>query len=282
MTNQLRGTTKDLPATRFFHLINLAQKTGTYHLYQKTSTAGNPRTSDGKAILKESAKISFERGALIHATSTGSESRLLPVLYKAGKLNQKTFSSYLPKSETFGDKALALLLINANYVTQRDIVQSMRQHMLDVVFSVMARSEETFSFEEGELPPGDSITVWVDIENVVAEGSRRMKELSELSRVVPNLDLVLRFPGVPSAKATSLELSQDEWHVLSLVNARDSIGHIATACHMTETEIRRVVSTLIGAGLVEVVGDEPRKVDMNMDKNGLRKILNKPRSQSAF
>ena len=70
--------------------------------------------------------------------------------------------------------------------------------------------------------------------------------------------------------------------MLSLVNARDSIGHIATACHMTETEIRRVVSTLISAGLVEVVGDEPRKVDMNMDKNGLRKILNKPRSQSAF
>jgi hypothetical protein len=286
MANLFKGTLGEISPSRFFHLVNLTKKTGTYHLYQKTSMPGNPRTADGKPILKEVIRISFERGALIYAATTGSESRLLPVLYKTGKINQQQFDTFQPKTNTLDDKALALLLINGNHLTQSDIVHSMQQHMLDIVFSVMTPTEEQFSFEEGELPPIGAITIWVDIENVVADGSRRMRMLDELRRLVPSLDAVLRFPLVPSSKVKTFELTQDEWHVLSLVNSKNSINELARACHMTEIEIRRVVNTLMNAGLVEIVGDPSPKVEVsaegNVAKGLLQKIWSRPRSETSL
>ena len=275
MASQLSGTIADVPVARFFHLVNLARKTGTYHLYQNSANARPARTADGKVIPVEYARISFEQGALVHATTTGPESRLLAVLYKAGKLNHKQYTMLLERAATVGDKALALSLINGNYVSQRDIVQSMQQHMLDIVYSVMASSHEEFRFEEGELPSPDSITIWVDVENVIAEHARRTRELHELAHTVPNLDLVLRFPKIEREKQTRLHLSQEEWHVLSLVNGRDSIAHIGRQCHMTETEIRRAVSALLRAGLVEPASDDPRRMKPVVEKSLLSKVRGK-------
>src|SRR5215813_353507 len=154
MANQLKGTLGDISALRVFLLVNLTRRTGTFHQYQKAPTDRNARTGDGKPIRKEIARVSFEQGALIHATTTGPESHLLSVLYKSGKLNQTQYNALRTKNIPGGDKALALSLINAGYLTRREILQSMRQHMLDVVYSTLASTEDDFSFEEGELPPG--------------------------------------------------------------------------------------------------------------------------------
>src|SRR5262249_24883922 len=158
---------------------------------------------------------------------------------------------------------------------------SMRQHMLDVVYSTLASTDDEFTFEEGLLPASDSITVWINTENVIAEHSNRVRELTELARTVPNLNVVLRYAKVAGVKTSTVQLSPDEWHVLSLVNARDSVGKIAATCHMTEIEIRRVVATLLRGGLVEPINVEARKPDPNLDtKPVISRLLGKPGSQA--
>lgn len=259
MPRQLRGTLQDLHTTQLLHLINLAKKTGTLHVYEGVPTGRMITMGDGEtqrpdlAPGKERVRISFREGKLIHAMSNERDGHLATVLHKAGKLSDEQHRIIRQKAANAGDKALAILLINANYVTQNDIIHSVQRFTLDIMYDLMMWEKEPFLFEEGELPTNDRITVPMTLENVIIEGTRINRRNDQLAKELPNLDYALRFPESPSEKFKGIQLSVEEWRVVSFINPRNSIRQIAKACNMTDMEIRRIVFSLLNAGLVELV-----------------------------
>src|SRR5258707_9317816 len=191
MPRQLKGTLEDFHTTQLLHLINLAKKTGTLHVYEPVATGRQITIGDGMTKRdevtagKERAKVAFRQGKLIHAAAGNQDGHLASVLHKSGKLNDEQHRVIREKAANASDKALALLLINANYVTQADIVQSVQQNTLDIVYDLMTWDKEPFIFEEEEQPPNDRITVPVDLENVIMEGTRRGAERDRLSKGLP-------------------------------------------------------------------------------------------------
>ena len=107
------------------------------------------------------------------------------MLHKAGKLNAEQARVIRERGSKYSDKALALMLINANYVTQADVVRSIQQHTLDIVYDVMTWNEEPFVFEDNTVPPPERITVPIDLKNVIIEGTRRAKEVKPLEDELP-------------------------------------------------------------------------------------------------
>lgn len=259
MPRQLKGTLQDLHTTQLLHLINLAKKTGTLHIHDGVPTGREIIMGDGETKRpevvpgKEKARVSFREGKLIHALSSEQDPHLSTVLRKAGKLSDEQHRIIRQKAANHSDKALALLLINANYVNQQDVILALQQHVLGIVYDIMAWNKEPFVFEEGELPSSDRITVPIDLENVIIEGTRRTREMDQLMQELPNLDFALRFPEAPGEKFKNIQLTTEEWRVVSFINPRNSIRQIARACNMTDNEIRRIVYGLRSAGLVELV-----------------------------
>jgi len=144
-------------------------------------------------------------------------------------------------------------LIGASYVTHNDITQSIRQFTLDIVYDLLTWASEPFRFDDNVLPEKDRILVPIDLENVIIEGSRRIKKNEELIKHIPNLDMALKFPENPKEKFQGVHLNVEEWRVVSFVNPKNTIHQIAKANNMSDTEIRRVVFGLEQAGLVEIV-----------------------------
>jgi len=254
----LKGNLADFSTTQILNLISLARKTGTLRVYAPVETnemitdgAGNKR----KKIVpgKERATAAFREGRLILASMGEQDGHLANVLHKAGKLNAEQARVIRERGAKYSDKALALMLINANYVTQADVVRSIQQHTLDIVFDLMLWSKEPFVFEENVLPSPERITVPIDLKNVIIEGTRRAQEVRPLEEELPNLDMALKFPDTPGDKFRGIHLSVEEWRVVSFINPKNSIRQVAKACNMTDTEIRRVVYGLLQAGLVELV-----------------------------
>jgi hypothetical protein len=253
----LKGELRDFSTTQLLNLINLAKKTGTLTIFQGKKT-GEMEEVNGKKRERiesgpERAKISFKTGKLIFASIDGQEGNLVSVLNKAGKLTDEQARIIKERAKNTADKALAMLLINANYVTQNDVVSSVQQYILDVVYNLMSWNEEPFRFDDDVLPDKDRIQIPIDLENVIIEGSRRTREINELNEHLPNLDMALRFPENPKEKFKGIHLSVEEWRVVSFVNPKNSIRQIAKANNMSEMEIRRVVYGLEQAGLVELV-----------------------------
>jgi hypothetical protein len=250
----LQGNIRDFSTTQLLNLINLAGKTGMLTIFEAIHTGEKDAMQQDKmAPGKERAKVAFRTGKLVFASMDTHDGNLASVLNKSGKLTDEQVRIIKERAARTTDKALALLLINAGYVSQGDIVNSIQQHTLDVVFNLMTWNQGPFRFEDNILPGSDRILVPIDLENVIIEGSRRIREAEKLVEHLPNLDFALRFPENPKEKYKGIHLSVEEWRVVSFVNPKNSIRQIAKANNMSEMEIRRIVYGLEQAGLVELV-----------------------------
>jgi len=250
----LKGNLRDFSTTQLLNLINLAKKTGILKIYEGIPTSEKDANDRIKVIPgNERASVAFKDGKLVHASMGNQDGNLATVLYKAGKLNQRQAQVIRERARNTSDKALALLLIQASYVTQVDIVSSIQQYMLDIIYELLSWPEGPFLFHEGQTVGDDRITVPIDLENVIIEASRRIRELALLTEELPNLDLALKFPEVPGDKFKGIHLNVEEWRVVSFVNPKNSIRQIARATNLSDTQIRRIVYGLLQAGLVELV-----------------------------
>jgi hypothetical protein len=145
------------------------------------------------------------------------------------------------------DKELGLLLINAGYLTQEDIITSVQIYFIGIIKQLYTWMDGYFRFETDSLPPEDKITVRVDLESLIIEGVRQMKEWEHLQEEIPSLDMALKFTERPGTNLRNISLNVEEWRVVSYINPKNS---------MNELEIRRTVYALLQAGLVEIIRPE--------------------------
>ena len=233
----LRGNLRDFTITQLLNLINLANKTGTLVV-------------EGPS---ETAKVAFRNGKLAYAQIDQEDSSLASVLYKAKKLSSGQFRSIQQRAAHIPDKELGLLLINAGYLSQEDILTNLQQHFTDIIQRLFTWVEGFFHFDNDTLPPDNRISIHLDLENLIIEGSRQMREWEQLQDEIPSLEMALKFMDRPGANLRNVNLSVEEWRVVSYINPRNTIRQIASATKMNDLEIRRIVYGLLQAGLVEII-----------------------------
>jgi hypothetical protein len=232
----LRGNLRDFTITQLLNLINLACKTGTLVVESPNETA----------------KVSFRDGKLAYAEIGNEDGGLASVLHQAKKISSIQYKSIRQGASQISDKELGLLLINAGYLSQEDILTNLQQHFTDIVQRLFTWVEGFFHFDNDILPPNDRISVRLDLENLIMEGARQLHEWEQLKDEIPSLDMALKFTDRPGTNLRNVALSVEEWRVVSYINPRNSIRQIAGATKMNELEIRRIIYGLLQAGLVEI------------------------------
>jgi len=178
------------------------------------------------------------------------------VLLRNRKISTAQHKFLQEKATTMDDKELGLLLVNAGYLSQEDVLDSLQAYYVESVRQLFTWAEGFFRFEQEMAPPGDKILVRVDLENLIIEGSRQLREWEHLQEEIPSLDIALKFTDRPGTNIRHVNLSVEEWRVVSYVNPKNTIRQIARATKMNDLEIRRVIYGLIQAGLIEVVRPE--------------------------
>lgn len=234
----LKGNLRDFSTTQLLNLINLARKTGTLSIQHNG----------------EAANMAFREGKLIYAFhGENRDNHLIIILQSGGKLTNEQAAIINKHARGKSDKQLGHLLIQAGRVTQSDIIQSVRQFVLDIVYQLFTWGEGSFRFDANQLPSPGHITIPIDLESVIMEGSRRLKEWEILQEELPDLDVSLQFTDRPDARLRNINLTVEEWRVVSFVNPRNTIRQIARANNLSDFEIRRIVYGMLQAGLVEMV-----------------------------
>jgi len=232
----LSGNLRDFTITQLLNLINLANKTGTLIV-------------EGPS---EIAEVSFRDGKLVYAQIDQEDNSLASVLHKTKTISSGQYKSILQGAAHISDKELGLLLINAGYLSQEDILTNLQQHFTDIIQRLFTWVEGFFHFDNDSLPPGDRISVRLDLENLIIEGSRQMREWEQLQDEIPSLEMALKFTERPGTNLRNVNLSVEEWRVVSYINPRNTIQQIASTTKMNDLEIRRIVYGLLQAGLVEI------------------------------
>lgn len=233
----LRGNLRDFTVTQLLNLINLAHKTGTLVI-------------DGPS---ETGQLAFRDGKLSYTQIGQEDNHLAAILYRSNRLTAGQLRAIQLRASHLSDKELGLLLINSGYIAQNDILNAIQAYCSEVVRRLFTWVEGTFRFENEMLPPDDRITVRLDLENLIIEGARQLREWEQLQDEIPSLDMALKFIERPGTSMQRMNLSVEEWRVVSYINPRNTIRQIATATKMSDLEIRRIVYGLLQAGLVEVI-----------------------------
>jgi hypothetical protein len=80
-----------------------------------------------------------------------------------------------------------------------------------------------------------------------------MREWEQLQDEIPSLDMALKFTDHPGTNIRNVNLSVEEWRVVSYIKPTNTMRQIAVATKMNDLEIRRIVYSLLEAGLVETI-----------------------------
>jgi len=233
----LRGNLRDFTFTQLLNLVNLAQKTGTLVV-----------ESPG-----ETAQVYFREGKLAYAQLGANNSGLASILNKTNKITPNQYRIIQQHASQVSDKELGLMLISSGSLTKSEILQSIQQYCTDIIQNMFTWVEGMFHFESGQQPPDNRIQVRIDLENLIIEGSRHLREWEQLQDEIPSLEMALKFSDRPGSNLKKVNLSVEEWRVVSYVNPRNTMHQIASAVKVDETAIRRIVLGLVQAGLVEIV-----------------------------
>ena len=258
----LRGNLRDFTITQLLNLINLAQKTGTLVV-------------DGPS---EQAYVSFRDGKLAYAKVGQDDGSLAAVLHKANKLTVNQYRAIVERAGKINDKELGLLLINAGYLSQEEILANLQSYFTDALRRLFTWVEGFFRFESEMMAPEDRINVRLDLENIIIEGSRQLREWEQLQDEIPSLDMALKFTDRPMK---NVNLSVEEWRVVSFINPKNSMKQIAQTNKMNDLEVRRIVYGLLQAGLVEIVRPEGVVIQQHpstfptQDKEEQKSLVNK-------
>jgi hypothetical protein len=231
----LKGNLHDFSITQLLNLIHLARKTGTLAI-------------DGR---NTAARASFREGRLVFAQTDTMDGRLVGLLVKVGKISPDQ-SKKIPANKT--DRELSLMLVQAGLLTKTELDQMVRNNVKDVVERLFSLGDGTFRFEPNVLPED---RLWaeppISLDSIIMEGTRRLKESEKLQEELPNLEVTLRFTDRPDARLRNVNLSVDEWRVVSYINPKNTIRQIAQANSMSDLQIRKIVYAMLQAGLVEVI-----------------------------
>ena len=254
----LKGNLKDFSTTQLLNLVNMARKTG------KLTVGGQG----------PDALLFFREGRLIHATTSQDEGHLAAMLLKVGKLTPEQVAAANNQQGGTSDRVIGKYLMESRIVTRDDIVQGVKDYMLGIVYDLFSWNDGTFVFDQDILPARDRITVPLNLDNVILEGSRRIQEADRLQDELPDLaTIALKITDKP---LRDVKLTQDDWRVISHIHPRNSVKQIAQNNNMDEFQIRRIVYGMIQAGIVEVIrpeGMEQRKVKPPVTRAG-RRIAN--------
>jgi hypothetical protein len=160
----LKGNLRDFSIAQLLNLVNVARKTGTLVVERS----------------QEQIYISFRDGKLSFARNGAGVAGLAMVLFHTKKLSAAQVRAINERSAGMSDKELGLLLINSNYLSQQEILSSLQTYYLSMVNRLFTWSEGLFHFENELLPPIDKITVRISLENLIIEGTRKMREWEQL------------------------------------------------------------------------------------------------------
>lgn len=270
----LKGNLRDFSITQLLNLINLAHKTGTLIIESANDTA----------------RIAFREGKLAQAQFIREDNSLAAVLQRNNKISGAQYKIIRDRGNQMSDKELGLLLMNAGYVSQEDILISLQQYCTEIIKRLFTWAEGLFQFDVEALPPDGKILIRMDLENLIMEGSRQAREMEHLQEEIPTLDMALKFTDRPGTNMKNINLSVEEWRVVSFINPKNSIQQIARATKMDEVEIRRVVYGLLQAGMVELTRPQgmpapmvpnrafPPNTNKDEQKNLLNRIIGRIRS----
>src|SRR5262245_2017356 len=113
-----------------------------------------------------------------------------------------------------------------------------------------------FTFTSGPFQFHDDVQIENPVitqsnEMIIMEGIMRQDAWSKIQDLVPSLIMVPQLVTNPSSTGSEINLEADEWRVLTMVNAKNTVAQIAQRSGLGEVRTCEIIAQLLSSGLIQ-------------------------------
>jgi hypothetical protein len=229
----LEGSLDAFSLPDIFQLLSFTKKTGALHI---TGPAA-------KGI------VHFATGSVTGAASDVGRQSLGRRLVGAGLLDDSALSTVVEAVAADPTVGLGKAAHDAGAVDEGVLHEQVVEQATDAVFDLLRWSRGDFAFLADEANP-DDLGVALNVEEVIAEGRRRMEEWETLTKAVPAPDAVVSVVLKPAADETAL--TAEEWALLALADGHRTVADLVRLTGRGEFATVRTLAALVDRKLVAV------------------------------
>lgn len=259
----LRGNIETFYLSSLLQLLSNDNKTGVLQLSSRDDIV----------------KIFFKEGTIIYATSSKKEDRLGYILKSEGIIGTEELKNCLQIAEQQKQK-LGKILVEKGHISTEDLGKFLHFQVEQILYNLFMWKKGEFLYEDTAVDLEEQIVVQIDTMGIILEASRRVDEISVLTKQIPRNNEVLKLSDRVKEKE-EIKLNAREWPILSLIDGRRTIQQVIHESGYDEFEVYKILYSLISSGLVEKSKEaQPDSIMMRLSsEKDEKKVVEEPTSE---
>lgn len=193
--------------------------------------------------------VYIQNGRPIFATSNDRDDRLGQIFFKDGLISLENLIEALERSLE-SKKRLGTVLVEMGFIQPHDLVEAVLAQVRNIICSLFLRTHGRYKYLAGPLPTEEVVTLKLSAANIVLEGIRRITSWDRIWEAVGGLEAEYQTVERLAEGARDLQLSLDEWTLLSHCERSISLRQICRLSTMKDFEICRLLWALLTLGIV--------------------------------
>ncbi|NHZ73355.1 MAG: DUF4388 domain-containing protein, partial [Nitrospirae bacterium] len=166
--------------------------------------------------------LSFDKGALQHASSDHPDDRLNKVLVRMGILTASQVESVMRDLEP--PMRLGKLLVERGYISRQQLFDLLNKQTEEIFFSAILETEGSYLFIVGDVSQIQPSTIaHIPVQELLLRGAERLDSLKQFETLVPDIELCPEL----QAGVEVTQLDPKTRLVLALSNGQRSLREIA-------------------------------------------------------
>src|SRR5262249_35454823 len=168
---------------------------------------------------------------------------------------EDVFGIAFAQAGTLSDAQLVRGLITNRALTQEQIRAFALQHGTQLLAFILTWPEGDFIFEDGVNLPRGRVALPLPVGPLVAQATRIARPQQPLRETLPLApETVLDFAEVDPESSASVEVTRDQWRLLTAVDGGTPLWSIAANLQAPESIVLRLAGELLASGVVVIAG----------------------------
>jgi len=193
--------------------------------------------------------VYIQTGRPVFATSSDREDRLGQVLFRAGKVTLEGLIDSLEVAIGSG-KRLGTVLVENGQIEPHDLIEGVQTQIRNIVCGLFRWTRGRYRYQPGPLPSNEMITLKLNAASIILAGVRQIESWERVWEAVGGMEARYRTSAESADLAGELELSLDEWTLLSHCERPLPIREICRISSLQDFEICRLLWALLILGVV--------------------------------
>lgn len=193
--------------------------------------------------------IYFNEGKIVSASSSDPDLGLGEVLLQSGELNLAQYNHAIEKLVV--SRRMGALLCELGYLKPDELIRAVERQAREIVLGAMSYRSGNYTIEFTSEFPDEILTLHLTTERLILDGIRRIDYWSLIERGLGRFTRMLQQVPGADMRIFSLELTDEENHVLSLLSEPETIESLCSRSYLSNFATCRTVWGLLVVNLVQ-------------------------------